>query len=279
MQSKHGNTRSGLSLITCTAICSGMSLFQATAAPVILSDFGTSASIDLDSGAGMYSWTIGGQNQLNQQWFQYRIGTNTTAQPINLISAPTILANTANSLVTSYGNSQFTLTVSYILTGGSQGPGSADILETIIVDNHSGGVLDFHLFQYSDFNLLGTAGNDTVQFLGPDSVRQTEGLFGIQEGIIQPPATFAEAAFAGPGGTLGRLATIPGYDLNNNLGPITGDVTWAFQWDYEIQDNSSLQVYKDKTLIVPVIPEPTSLTLIGFGLTAFALVNKRRKSA
>jgi hypothetical protein len=75
------------------------------------------------------------------------------------------------------------------LTGGTLGAGSADILESIVVQNNSGALLPFSLFQYSNFDLLGTPGGDTVNFLTWDSVKQNEGLFGIQEGIIQPTAS------------------------------------------------------------------------------------------
>lgn len=265
-------TSAAMSLI---AACS-LFVNQTNAASVTLTNLGSNANIDLDSGAGMNWWDIDGQNQLQMQWFNYRVGNSGLAQSINSISAANILYTNANTLVASYANAQFTLTISYLLTGGSYGAGSADILETISIQNHSGGTLDFNLFQYSNFDLLGTTLGDTVEFLGLDSVVQKEGVFGIQEGIIQPAANHAEAAYAGPGGTLDKLATIAGYNLNDNLGPISGDVTWAFQWNYQIADGSSLEIFKDKTLIVPVIPEPSALSLIAAGLAALVTFGRRK---
>jgi hypothetical protein len=150
------------------------------------------------------------------------------------------------------------------------------MLETITVLNTSGAALNFSLFQYSNFDLLGTPGGDTVTFTGWDAVKQTEGVFGIQEGIIQPTASFREAALTGLGGTLDKLANVANYDLNNIGGPLSGDVTWAFQWDYLIPDGQSLDVYKDKTLIAPQVPEPTSTMLLAVGVGALAL---RRRMA
>jgi hypothetical protein len=237
----------------------------ARAADYTLTAPGTSAHIDADSGAGMNNWTVGTQNQLAKQWFLFRVG-NGLAQPINAIGPSALLFNNANTLVLGYTSPQFSLTVSYTLTGGGMGAGSADILETVVVNNLSAAPLDFHFFQYSDFNLLGTPGGDQVEFLSTSSVVQTEGVFGIQEGIIQPPSSFREAAIAGPGGTENKLLTIPGYNLNNASGPLVGDVTWAFQWDSLIGVGQSLEIYKDKTLIVPVIPEPSVVALVGIGV-------------
>jgi hypothetical protein len=239
------------------------------AASYTLTDLGTTAHVDADSGAGMDSWQIGGTEHLAKQWFYYRIGSGVQNQPINAIGASTFLGGGPNYLALNYANSQVSLTLTYILTGGGYGAGSADIQETIQVQNVSASPISFHFFQYSDFNLIDGLPNDTVEFLGVDSVKQTQGVFGIQEGIVTPPSSRLEAGYAGLGGTLDNLLNTPtGYDLNNNSGPITGDVTWSFQWDHTIQPGASLTILKDKTLIVPVIPEPTALSLIGLGIIA-----------
>ncbi len=241
------------------------------AATYTLTDLGTTAHVDADSGAGMDSWQIGGTEHLAKQWFYYRIGAGVANQPINAIGSSTLLGSGANYLALNYANSQVSLTLTYILTGGGYGAGSADIQETIQVQNVSASPLTFHFFQYSDFNLLDGLPNDTVEFLGVDSVKQTQGVFGIQEGIVTPPSSRLEAGYAGVGGTLDNLLNTPtGYDLNNNSGPITGDVTWSFQWDHTINPGDSLTILKDKTLIVPIIPEPTALSLIGLGLIAMS---------
>jgi hypothetical protein len=195
--------------------------------------------------------------------------------PINTISAATVNNPNSRTLEATYSTAQFSLTVSYFLTGGGTGTGNADIGETISVLNTSGAPLDFHLFQYSDFNLLGTPGGDSVVISsGFDSVIQWDGATGIGETAAQPTANRAEAALAFT--TLNNLNTIPGYDLNNNIGPLSGDVTWSFQWDREIGVGLSLDVFKDKQMYIAPVPEPTTISILAVALGAAGFLRRRR---
>ncbi len=263
------------SLLYATVLSTFLALGSTSkAADYTLTDLGTVAHVNADSGAGMDSWKVSGAEQLVKQWFYYRVGTGVSALPINTISSSSLLGGSANSLFLNYSNAQVSLTITYVLTGGGAGAGSADIQETINVQNVSNNSLDFHFFQYSDFNLVGAA-PDTVQFLGTDIVKQTEGLFGIQEGIISPPSSHLEAGFAGAGGTLDKILNTADYNLNDNFGSLTGDVTWSFQWDRSIGAGESLTILKDKTLIIPVIPEPSAMALLGLGLASVGAFRRR----
>jgi hypothetical protein len=234
-----------------------------------LTDGGSTALLDVGSAAGMYHWDLGfGGNQLNQQWFWYRIGGG-LAQPINAIGTPTVSVNGANWIDVTYTSSSgplFSLTVSYVLTGGGVGSGTALIKENITVLNQSGGTINnFNLFQYSDFNLLGTPGGDSVSINASlDSVIQTEGSAGIGEVITDPFANRAEAALVN--NTLNNLNTVAGYDLNNNLAAGPGDVAWSFQWIADIDNNQELAIVKDKGVRITVIPEPSVLALVALSL-------------
>jgi hypothetical protein len=264
--------------IIALAACSSLFAQSTNAQLVNLSDGGSSVSVELSgSGAGMNSWYLDNAplaNQLNKQWFYYRIGGG-LAQPINNIGTLSYTTSGSNIMEATYSNPQFSLTISYVLTGGGSGTGNADIAETISVLNTSGSSLNFHLFQYSDFNLLGTPGGDSVQIGVPDSAIQWEGTSGISEGVLSPPADRVEAALASS--TLVNLTTIPGYDLNNVTGnptPLMGDVTWAFQWDRDIANGQSLDVFKDKQLSIVTVPEPGVLAIVGAGLLALAMRKK-----
>jgi hypothetical protein len=245
-----------------------------SSALVMLSDDGSTATIDLNSAAGMNSWTVLGQNQLNQQWFWYRIG-NTVAQPISSISAPNIAYQDANTVVAEYANATLSVWITYILNGS--GAGNADITELINVVNNSGSTLqDFNLFQYSDFNLLDTPGGDSVSISmsggGYDYVYQSKGATEIQEAITAPSADGAEAAYAYT--TLFNLNNVAGYNLDGTTVVGPGDVTWSLQWTRDIGVGEEFDVTKDKALHIVAVPEPTTLTL---GLLALGGLLVRRR--
>jgi hypothetical protein len=84
--------------------------------PITLTDGNTTAIVDPYSSAGMKYWSVNGQNQLNQQWFWYRIDGG-AQQSIDTIGAPTLVTN-ANTLTTTYANPNLSVAITYTLNGG-----------------------------------------------------------------------------------------------------------------------------------------------------------------
>jgi PEP-CTERM motif len=250
---------------------------------VTLSSGGSTASIDTGSQAGMFNWVVDGQDQLAQQAFWYRLGGSGLASPISTISAPAILNPDSSHLTTTYTAPSFSIRLDYVLSGGV---GTAGLHESITINNTTANALDFHFFQYSDFDLGGTPGGDTVQ-LGTDLhgqynyvLQQKSGGFQVQEADVVPSSTHAEAGFFPQ--TLNELNGVSGLQLNDNAGPLTGDVTWAFEWDYSagspvglIPGGGSVSISKVLTLTVP---EPSSAAFIGLGMLALALRLRRSRN-
>lgn len=251
---------------------------------VVLSHNNSSAAIDTGSSAGMFNWTVDGQNLLARQWFWYRVGLNAEAS-INTISAPTITTPDARTLYTSYDNASYSVRVDYRLTGFTAGSGISDIAETITILNKTAAPLDFHFFQYSDFNLAPQLGdqvaisanaNPLSPFFGLyNTATQVSPFVGLTETVVTPGANHGEVADFGV--TLAKLNNGVADNLSDVNGPVgPGDVTWAFQWDFIIPANSSLGISKDKLLQVTLIPEPSSLALVGLGAVTLMLRQKNR---
>ena len=258
-------------------------VFQSQA-QVVLHDANSTAVINPTTQAGMFHWDLNGVNQLQQQWFWYGVGAN-PVHSIDTISAPAVTPKGPNEAIISYANGGFSVTVDYVLTGGSPIPDlnnhvNGDIGESIKIVNTTTNVLPFHFYQYSYFNLNGVS-SDTVQ-LGQNlhglfnEADQTTVLGSLSETVVTPGANHGEVAPLG--GTLAKLngggpVLLGPPFFSGPLGP--GAVTWALQWDFLIGPGASATISKDKYLDVQVIPEPSSLALVS--LIAAALAFRKRK--
>jgi hypothetical protein len=267
----------GLSVVALT-----MFVAQHSAAALFtLVDENSTVDFDTTSSANAYSWSVDGQDQLFQQAFWYRVG-NGPEQSLHSLPIGFQLASNTNSdpgldtLNVVYNGPGYNIEVSYRLDGGIAGSGASDMGEQIAVTNNTGSPLDFHFFQYSDFEILGTAGNDTAVFLNANTVQQSEGVFSLNETVASPAASHREINFYDV--TLDKLEDGVASTLNDlpaigvPLGP--GDMTWAFQWDRIIPASGlgrTFIISKDKRL--SVVPEPTTVAifavagalLLGFG--------------
>jgi len=278
------------------AIASGLFLQGAPlpvpAQVVTLSDLNSTATVNLGPGAGnsvgMTRWTLDGIDNLAQQWFWYRVGSAGPEQPINTIGGLTFSQPNPRTLYATYFNGQYGVTINYLLTGSStpanvfDGFIDSDISESISITNATLGPLPFHFFQYSNFNLAGTPGSQTVT-LGKNlrglfnEADQTLGfgavIAALSETVVTPGANRGEVGLFNS--TLAKLSDGNTDDLNNDSGPLTGDATWAFQWDFSIPAGSSVGITKDKYLELALIPEPSSVLLLSFGLAALVLRKRR----
>jgi len=268
---------------------------KSEAVSINLSDQNSSATID-DTGTydgsdpariGMVNWTVDGQNQLYQQWFWFRIGSGADA-PINSMTSLGSLATDTflsspglDTATMAWANANLQVNVTYTLAGNSLLSDQSHLNEVITIKNLSTSALDLHFFQYSDFDLNGTIGDDTVEVgpgsLGTNTVVQTDpALAGaeLSETVTSPgPDHYEVNTWANTRNSLNDGAPTT---LNDNAGALTGDVTWAFQWDRTLNPGESLNISKDKR--VNPIPEPASLLLFGLGLIGTAGAARRRKA-
>jgi hypothetical protein len=267
-------------LAALAAVCA---LINAARADYTLTDHNTTANLNPAAQAGMYNWTVDGVDQLSQQWFWYRVGSSGSQASIDTISAPVVTQPTAGIINLSYQNASFQVTISYTLVGGSAGSGAADLAESIAIYNKSTTTpLDFHFFQYSDFEIGGTAGGDSGAYLGLGKVNQWDNSAGqnLSETVSsRTPNHYQISPF---NVILNSLNSTPGLTLSDTPFPVgttigPADLTWAFEWDLNIAANGSVVWSKDKTLskTTSVPDSGTTIMLLGAALTGLAVLRRR----
>jgi hypothetical protein len=260
----------------------------------------------------MFDWYVDGIDQLSKQWFWYRIGTSGPEHSIDTIGTPTVTAADTNQdgandrLSITYAASNFTITVQYTLAGQEFNTGRSHIDEDILITRTSGPALDFYFFQYSDFDLGfgdGHENDDTVQFLVDNRMLQYDpsGVYPYPNGaapvnfaetIDSPAPNYCEVNTVGTSGnTLDKLNDATAQNLINNCAtPLTGNVTWAFEWHDTLTGPigsplSQLSIQKDKDIAITLprdglnsqaAPEPATLALFGAGALGMAALRRRR---
>jgi hypothetical protein len=260
---------------------SGILAEPSSAGLFTLVDGNSSADFDTNASFNAYNWNVDGVDQLFEQSFWYRIG-NSSEAPVHSLPVTTEGTTDTNfdgahdTLFVRYGGQGFDIEIRYVLDGGLPFSGAADMGEQVSVSNLTDSPLDFHIFQYVDFDLGAGAGGDRGVFTNPNTVRQWKGLLRLTETVVTPVPSHRELDFYPA--TLGRLndavaTTLSDTPIGAVLGP--GDVTWAYQWDTLISPRGTFQISKDKNLSAGVIPEPASLVLISFAGVFMMLRRKR----
>jgi large repetitive protein len=248
------------------------------------------SEVKFDIGAGgdkMYDWKINGADQLNQSGFYYRVGSTGPEYPLeNLSAVPVVNAYqnlpTVSRLDLTYADANYSVRTLYTLTGQTVGTGGATLAETITVANTSGSAVEFHLFQYNDFDLLGLLDGQNVVYTtnsvnGQYSiVTQTFGSSGIpfvQEKITSASPVIGHFEAATFSQTLVKLTDGDADDLDDTVAAGPENVTFAYQWDVVLAPGGTFQISK---LLEIKVPEPTSAALITLGGLVLSWATRRR---
>ncbi len=265
----------------------GLAAQQSVAALFTLTDDNSVAHFDTASPANNDSWQVDGLSQLQQQAFWYRIG-NVAEQSVHTLPIAIQGASDSNfdgnsdTLFVRYHDQgdTFRIETRYTLDGGAPGGGASDLAEQISITNLTAAPLDFHFFQYANFDLQGTPNFDSVVFTNVNAVQQFEGSAKLTETIVTPVPSHREVALLPV--TLNKLndglpTTLSDTPLGTVVGP--GDVTWAYQWDFQLQPGGTFQISKDKNLHAGLVPEPSAGALLILGTGALLAQRRKRKIA
>jgi MYXO-CTERM domain-containing protein len=255
---------------------------QAKAVIYTLTDQNSSTTLNLGSSAGMTAWTVDAVNQVNQQWFWYRIGPSGPQFDLSALDAtPYITTLGSKQLTAVYTNASYGVQVTYTLTGQSAGSGRSGLTESVRSYNFTGSPLDFHLFMYSDFMVggpsqlanqhvaVGTDGN------GDSTSVQTFGSPAVGSNSVALMLAASRTEVSPYNNTLNELTTLNGVSLNNSTTGGPGHITWAFEWDLAINASTSTAISITDSLVVP---EPSSGVLALLGLGFLAVLRRQRHS-
>ena len=241
----------------------------------------------LDEPLGLAEWEVDGINHVSQQWFWYRIGDG-PEKPLDSVEH---LYSTALDVDDTDGNdillakyqddaAGFMLELMYSLAGGTPGSNTSGLTEQVrVVNTNVGSDLDFHLFQYANFDVNGTPGNDAVILTGtpPNTARQTDPDLEISETVVTLEPSHWQAGSASE--LLDALNDDGATTLDGSTGPMFNlDAGWAFQWDAIIPPAGTLQIVKGKSLRTgPHIPEPSTFVLLAMGAVGLLAYTWRRR--
>ena len=292
-------------MIAVFGVMSAVVGWSAVDAQETLIDNNSSIEIDLEYGDGAYNWQVDeeeGESHLAQQWFWCRVGDSGPETPLHdlymddyynpyVVDTNPYTDDQDDTLSVVYeddpdeGDPRFAIDVTYVLRGGTDGSGTADLTEIVRVENLTEAPLDFHLFEYSDFELDDSWEDQSVKILG--------GVLAVQSGTGSPYYTESRTGAVPLPSRYQVASNAEGDDspiwesledeytttLNNTATAGPGDLSWAFQWDVTIPAEGTFLMSKNK--VISVVPEPSTLVMACIGLLilgGYAIRRRRRRA-
>ncbi len=242
-----------------------------------MSDGGSAVTVDASVGT-VTAFVVGGTDHAFEHTYYLRNGDGGTASGLGSFTLDSFSQPMSHYLELVYSNSTFQIQIRYLLTGAAN---QGDLAESVVVRNISGQSASMRLFQYSDWDMAGTAASDTVTRLNSSTMDQSDGVVAANIAVHggTPIPDFTE---------MGVFPTIRanitgtnGYYLDTSAGngigdSFTGDATYAYQWNQNLAPGGSFSMSTDRLVAVP---EPGSMIALGFGAAALLARRRRKRTA
>lgn len=250
----------------------GITARPAKSAALALSDDNSIAAFDpsfsdISSNNGILFWTVDNVNHLFQNSFWYRVGTEGRENSISTLNLINLEQPADNQISVGYAGNGFEIALDYTLDGGAEGSGKSNLLENITLQNtqnSDSNPLDFHFFNYTDFDLTENGMQDTTT-IDSGKVTVSDNITLAKE-VVSPVSNSYQVSPIF--NVLNSLEDTEPSILANFSGPLTGDTAHAFGWDLTLAPGESFSITSNKS-ITPVAPTPvpeadTTLGLLGF---------------
>lgn len=231
-------------------------------APITLTDImgpNTVVNIDPYTQAGIYEWLVDGTNHMRQNSYWFSVGSGPIT-PISSLGSITVTPSMDMMCSVLYSGSLFDMEISYMLMGAPLGSGQSDIAQIVSINNKTGSVLDFSLYEFVNLDLNGKSLGQSGTLPNSSTLSQTEGTTESQWSANEIPSIIE----VGDAATLlAKLNNSTPFVANSNY---EGDVAAVFQWNMALGDSAMMS--QDNALFNGAVPEPASMTVFAalFGL-------------
>ena len=255
----------------------------ARAANFTLSD--NNSEIRVSDRNGVTVWYVeGSPDNVFIANYYYRLGsTGNENNFLDGLGTPTVNQSSPNQLELTYRGSELQAVVNYSLQGGAVGSNQSLLSRSVMLTNIGGQDLDFHLFDYSDFDIKFNQLNqrDQAIALEPQKI--------VVNSATQPLSILAEVSPNTTNYQISDFITLYNKFFNDLDGPTTldntpplftpfpvppGDNALAFQWDFTLPAGAAL-TFSSSANYGPTVPEASSiLGLISLGLLGLRKVSQ-----
>jgi hypothetical protein len=245
-----------------------------SAALIVLTNGGSTVTIDPTGSPNVENWSIGGKNQLNEEDFWIRTGSTGGQSSIATLSGPTITPGLPSNMADLiYGSSNgLEIDVVYTLN-----PSGSDLAETIEINNDGTSSQTYHFFEYANFNLGDSITGQVATISGANTATDVGNGWQVQTVVSSPSSEFEANDYPTLLNSVSS-STTPS-TLTDASPSAAGDAEWGFEWDKTLAPGGSYPISVDENFTAVPVPEPVNGLIAVLGLSGLSLMRSRRQDS